>query len=55
MHRNPDNEFSKMDMIFGVTYGEDPRDFLRTATMINSYEKVGSLWRDSFRSDELNC
>lgn len=50
-----EKEFSKMDMIFGVTYGEDSRDFLRTATMINSYEKNNSLWRDFFHSEELNC
>jgi hypothetical protein len=50
-----DKEFSKMDMIFGVTYGEDKRDFLRTATMINTYKKVKSIWRDSFASDALDC
>jgi hypothetical protein len=33
------------DMILGVTWGEDPRDFLRTATRINGYSNVTELWQ----------
>ena len=48
-------EFEKFDIIFGITYGEDPDDFLRTATQINTLEKVKQLWRDTKAARELDC
>lgn len=48
-------EFQEMDIVFGITHGENPEDFLKTATMINTYEKVKQLWADTLRSNELDC
>lgn len=46
-------EFQEMDIVFGVTYGENSDDFLRTATMVNTYEKVKQLWAEKQRADDL--
>jgi hypothetical protein len=40
-------------VIVGFTYGEDPRDFLRTATRANPYPVVRRLWAETWRADEL--
>lgn len=41
-------------IVVGVTYGEDPRDFLRTATRANSYTVVQRLWVEHMRGEELS-
>lgn len=40
-------------VIVGFTYGEDPRDFLRTATRANPYFLVRKLWAEQWQADEL--
>jgi hypothetical protein len=44
----------KCPIVVGVTYGEDPRDFLRTATVCNKYHVVRQLWSESWRGEELD-
>jgi len=39
-------------LIAGVTEGEDPRDFLRTATRCNPYSVVRQLWFEQWQADE---
>jgi hypothetical protein len=41
-------------MVVGVTFGEDPRDFLRTATRANRYNVVRQLWAEHWRGEELS-
>jgi hypothetical protein len=41
------------NLIVGFTWGEDPRDFLRTATRANPYPKVLTLWDECWQADEL--
>ena len=41
------------NVIVGVTYGEDPRDFLRTATRSNPYAQVSKLWREQFAAEGM--
>lgn len=43
-----------MRVIVGVTSGEDPRDFLRTATRANDYQAVLQLWAEFGRGEELS-
>jgi Domain of unknown function (DUF4303) len=38
----------------GFTYGEDPREFLRTATRANPYPLVRKLWREHWEAEELS-
>jgi hypothetical protein len=40
-------------VVVGFTYGEDPRDYLRTATRVNRYRTVLRLWREFRRAEEL--
>lgn len=40
-------------VVVGFTYGEDPRDFLRTATRANPYPMVRQLWTEYRQADEL--
>jgi hypothetical protein len=40
------------EIVLGFTWGEDPRDFLRTATRVNPYSVVTRLWGDVFFADE---
>ena len=40
-------------IIVGFTDGEDPRDFLRTATRANPYPLVLRLWKESGQVDEI--
>jgi hypothetical protein len=37
----------------GVTWGSDPRDFLRTATRANSHRVARDLWSEYFQAEEL--
>ncbi|HEX7447765.1 MAG TPA: DUF4303 domain-containing protein [Pirellulales bacterium] len=39
-------------LVVGVTYGEDPRDFLRTATRCNPFNIVRELWAEMWRAEE---
>lgn len=39
-------------LVVGVTYGEDPRDFLRTATRCNPFNIVRELWAEIWRAEE---
>jgi hypothetical protein len=41
-------------IVVGVTSGEDPRDFLRTATRVNDYRAVLQLWAEFRRGEELS-
>ncbi|WP_435011795.1 DUF4303 domain-containing protein (plasmid) [Tundrisphaera lichenicola] len=41
-------------VIVGVTSGEEPRDFLRTATRANEYDVVLKLWTEFGRGEELS-
>jgi hypothetical protein len=41
-------------IVVGVTSGEDPRDFLRTATRANDYRVVLQLWAEFARGDALD-
>jgi hypothetical protein len=41
-------------IIVGFTDGENPRDFLRTATRANPYPFVMRLWRESWQVDEID-
>lgn len=41
-------------IITGVTSGEDPRDFLRTATRANDFEAVRQLWTEHWLGEELS-
>lgn len=41
-------------VILGVTSGEDPRDFLRTATLANDYAAVRRLWSEFWLGEELS-
>jgi len=41
-------------VIVGVTAGEDPRDFLRTATRCNPYSVVEQLWAEHWQGDEFS-
>jgi hypothetical protein len=40
-------------VVVGFTYGEDPRDFLRTATRANPYHLVRRLWVESWQAEEM--
>jgi hypothetical protein len=44
-----------MRITVGVTSGEDPRDFLRTATRANDYHTVLRLWAEFGRGEELSA
>jgi hypothetical protein len=48
------SEFAGRPVFVGVTSGEDPRDFLRTATLANSYRRVRQLWDEYWQVDEIN-
>lgn len=39
-------------LIVGVTHGEDPQDFLRTATRCNPFNVVRQLWAEKWQADE---
>lgn len=41
-------------VVVGVTFGSDPRDFLRTATRANRYGVVRKLWAEHWRGEELS-
>jgi hypothetical protein len=41
-------------IVVGVTSGEDPRNFLRTATRANDYHVVLQLWAEFGRGEELS-
>lgn len=41
-------------VVLGFTYGEEPRDFLRTATRANPYPLVRRLWAEHWRAEELS-
>ena len=41
-------------LILGFTYGEDPRDFLRSATRANSYPFVMQLWHEYCLSQDAD-
>jgi hypothetical protein len=40
-------------VVVGVTSGEDPRDFIRTATRCNPYRLVRRLWEEQWEADDL--
>jgi hypothetical protein len=40
-------------LIAGFTYGEDPRDFLRSATRANPYPLVIALWGEHWQAQEV--
>ncbi|WP_165068841.1 DUF4303 domain-containing protein [Paludisphaera rhizosphaerae] len=42
-------------VIVGVTYGEDPRDYLRTATRANSFNAVRRLWSEQWLCEQLSA
>lgn len=42
-------------MIVGVTYGADPRDYLRTATRANSFDAVRRLWSEQWLCETLSA
>jgi hypothetical protein len=42
------------NLVVGFTWGEDPRDFLRTATRCNPYRKVIQFWTEHWQADELD-
>jgi hypothetical protein len=46
---------SGVRVVVGVTSGEDPRDFLRTATRANEYRSVRQLWAEYWRGEQLNA
>jgi hypothetical protein len=41
-------------VVSGFTYGEDPRDFIRTATRANAYPTVLRLWEERWQAEELD-
>jgi hypothetical protein len=41
-------------VVLGFTYGEDPRDFLRSATRVNPYPIVRRLWSEVWRGESLD-
>lgn len=41
-------------VVVGFTYGEDRRDFLRTATRANSYRLVNKLWEEHCQGEEFS-
>lgn len=41
-------------VVLGATYGEDPRDFLRTATRCNPYPLVKKLWAQYAEAEHLS-
>ncbi|MBI1323436.1 DUF4303 domain-containing protein [bacterium] len=41
-------------VVLGVTSGENPRDFLRTATRANDYESVLRLWSEFRLGEEMS-
>ncbi|HET6879580.1 MAG TPA: DUF4303 domain-containing protein [Pirellulales bacterium] len=41
-------------LVLGFTYGEDPRDFLRSATRANEYPVVRRLWSEQFFCEEMS-
>src|SRR5262249_18466183 len=41
-------------VVLGITYGEDPRNFLRTATRANPYPLVQRLWAEYWYADAIN-
>ena len=43
-----------LDVIVGLTYGDDPRVFLRTATRSNPYRTVLRLWDEHWQSEEMS-
>jgi hypothetical protein len=47
------DEMARGPVIVGLTYGEDPRDFLRTATRANPYPLVKQLWAETWNAEEL--
>jgi hypothetical protein len=46
-------EMARGLVIVGFTYGEDPDDFLRTATRANPWSVVNRLWAERWRAREL--
>jgi hypothetical protein len=40
-------------LTFGFTTGEDPQQFLRSATRVNAYPRVRDLWRQFEQAEEL--
>lgn len=53
LRRSPIGQRWPDHVVVGFTYGEDPRDFLRTATRANPYTLVRQLWSESWRAEEL--
>lgn len=41
-------------IVVGVTYGADPRDFLRTATRASPYPLVQKLWGEYWKGEEMS-
>jgi hypothetical protein len=41
-------------LVVGVTYGCDPRDFLRTATRANEFNAVSQLWQEFCLGEDLS-
>lgn len=41
-------------IVVGFTYGEDPRDFLRTATRATPYPLVRKLWAEYWYGNEMS-
>jgi hypothetical protein len=46
------NQLACGRLVLGFTWGEDPRDFLRTATRVNPYPIVTQLWWEIFQAEE---
>jgi hypothetical protein len=46
---------SRARVVVGVTSGENPRDFLRTATRANEYRAVEQLWGEHWWGEELSA
>jgi hypothetical protein len=46
-------EMARGTVIVGFTHGEDPRDFLRTATRANPYPVVRRLWAETWKAEEV--
>ena len=52
--RNWSHDPLSATLILGFTYGDDARDFLRSATRANPYPRVLELWRQHWQAEELN-
>ena len=46
-------EMARAQVVVGFTYGQDPRDFLRTATRANPYSVVKRLWSEMWAVEEI--